>query len=458
MRNIVFIVVDTLRADHLGCYGYERDTSPCLDSLAARGVTLDSLWSASNFTAPAFSTIFTGLPPNVHGVFDFGAQLGNSSIGAAFEKAGMRTGGIVTFRFFRRLLGSIWGDIEAITDTRSFNYDKNSPRAVAESAEEWLEAYGKDGPFCLFLHWDGPHMPYRLPSHYESRFDTVDPSAVDPDALRMLFPQDQERIHGQAGGHVLQMFDWIESVSRGRRELSPETIQWMKDKYDASIRYNDDQIERVLDKLRQLNLDENTVVGVISDHGEEFLDHGFLAHGGIHLYEELIRTAGIVVDPQDGGGASALGAPGSRLATPRGHIGVLPTLMARAGLELPPDLAGSTGRWLRRTSRCSASASSRSRCGAARRSGSRRCRRRTCPRRSGCATGRRCSCSASSRTSTTTSPRIPASGPTSRPPRRSARSARSGRRTWRARERCRRSSRERRTTWTTPNAKISRSS
>lgn len=329
-RNIVFIVVDTLRADRLGCYGHDRPTSPFLDDLAQRSTVLDALWSASNFTAPAFTSIFTGISPDRHGVFDFGAQLGSSPIHQALETAGVRTGGVVTFRFFRRLLGKVWGEMEAITDGRSFNYDKNSPRAVSEGAEEWLDAHGADGPFCLFLHYDAPHMPYRLPAEYESMFDTVDPGRVDPDALHMLFPQGEEHIHGQEGGHVLQMFDWIEQVSRGRRHLNADTVAWMKDKYDASVRYNDDQIARVFDKLEQLGLHENTVVGVFSDHGEELLEHGFLGHGGIHMYEEMIRTVGIVHDPER---------EPARVAAPRGHVGILPTLMARAGVPMPPSLA-----------------------------------------------------------------------------------------------------------------------
>ena len=69
MRNILLIVVDTLRPDHLGCYGYDRPTSPRLDALAAEGLLLESMWSASNFTAPAFTSLFTGLHPHQHGVF-----------------------------------------------------------------------------------------------------------------------------------------------------------------------------------------------------------------------------------------------------------------------------------------------------------------------------------------------------------------------------------------------------
>lgn len=330
MKNIVFIVVDTLRADRLGVYGHDRPVSPCLDELAARSTVHDALWSASNFTAPAFSTIFTGLSPSRHGVFDFGARIGTSAIREAFEAAGVRTAGVVTFRFFQRLLGDAWGGIEAVTDGRSFNYDKNLPRAVSDGAIEWLRGHGKAGPFCLFLHYDAPHMPYRLPAEYESLFDRGPESAVDADARAMLFPQDQAEIHGQAGGHVLKMFGWIESVNRGRRRLKPETIAWMQDKYDASVRYNDDQIARVLESLRENGLENDTVVGVFSDHGEEFLDHGFLGHGGIHLYEELIRTVGIIHDP---------GAPPKRVTTPRGHAGILPTLMARAGVPMPATLA-----------------------------------------------------------------------------------------------------------------------
>ncbi|MBU2501080.1 sulfatase-like hydrolase/transferase, partial [bacterium] len=85
MKNILMIVVDTLRPDHLGCYGYGRPTSPHLDALAERGSILTGLWSVSNFTAPAFTSLFTGLHPHHHGVFDFTAQARTSPFTGIIE-------------------------------------------------------------------------------------------------------------------------------------------------------------------------------------------------------------------------------------------------------------------------------------------------------------------------------------------------------------------------------------
>ncbi len=125
MKNILLIVVDTLRPDHLGCYGYHRPTSPCLDDLAEQGAVLESLWSPSNFTAPAFTSLFTGLYPHQHGVFDFTMQAPSSPIHDLLKHNDVRMGGVVSFRFFGNLLRKIWGDVEAVTDTRSFDYSKD---------------------------------------------------------------------------------------------------------------------------------------------------------------------------------------------------------------------------------------------------------------------------------------------------------------------------------------------
>ena len=142
MKNILLIVVDTLRPDHLGCYGYDRPTSPCLDALAKKSTVLQSLWSASNFTAPAFTSLFTGLYPHQHGVFDFTAQAPSSPIHSLLQHNQVNMGAVVTFRFFENLLSKIWGDVESVTDTRSFDYSKKLPQAVTESSLAWLEKHG----------------------------------------------------------------------------------------------------------------------------------------------------------------------------------------------------------------------------------------------------------------------------------------------------------------------------
>lgn len=326
MRNIVLIVVDTLRPDRLGCGGYDRPTSPRLDALAARGTVCDAMWSASNYTAPAFTSLFTGLHPHEHGIFDFTAQAGGSAVFDAVRAAGMQTGGVVTFRFFRNLLRHAWGELEAVTDGRSFDYAKDLPLAVSAGALEWLDRRDPARPFALFLHYDGPHMPYRLPDGHATRFDTPEAAGVAPDLVAALFPQQRERLEGKPGRSIFRL---IEAVDWGRRRLTAADLAWLRDKYDASVRYNDEAVGRFLDGLAERGLEEDTVVCVLSDHGEAFCEHGSFTHGGIHLYEEIVRTVGIVRDP----GRPAMA--GRRIARPVSHVDAWPTLLRLAGVPWP---------------------------------------------------------------------------------------------------------------------------
>ena len=328
MKNILLIVVDTLRPDHLGCYGYRRPTSPVLDRLAGMGTRLDALWSVSNFTAPAFTSLFTGLHPHHHGVFNFTSQAVSSPIWDLVREAGMRTGGVVTFRFFRNLLRHIWGPIEAVTDTRGFDFSKNLPLDVTASSLEWLADQGKDkGPFCLFVHYDGPHSPFRLPDRFAAGFDSVAPEAVDLQVRRLLLPE-AEKLDRRR--NKTSMFKFIKDVNRGRRKLDPVTLQWIIDKYDAAVHYNDHAIGKLLDGLGELGLADDTIIAVLSDHGDEFLEHGGFSHGGIHLYEEIVRTVGLIFDPGSPGHGRHLGQPVSQ-------VEMLPALLRMAGVENAPS-------------------------------------------------------------------------------------------------------------------------
>jgi len=202
VHNLLVIAVDTLRPDHLGCYGYERATSPAIDRLAASADRFISCWSASNFTAPAFTSLFTGLYPNHHRVFDFRAKVHGSAVFDVLKAANVKTGGVVTFRFFQHLLGDIWGPLEAVTDTRSGDYAKDLPQAVTDGAVEWLHARDPARPFALFVHYDGPHMPYRLPARHAGRFGDVETEGVDPELAEIFYPR-QDDLGEQASGEVL---------------------------------------------------------------------------------------------------------------------------------------------------------------------------------------------------------------------------------------------------------------
>jgi arylsulfatase A-like enzyme len=240
---------------------------------------------------------------------------------------------VVTFRFFRNLLDRIWGPVEAVTDSRSFDYSKDLPRAVSEGACEWLERHGREGPFCLFLHYDGPHFPYRLPDPYTGLFATVPAGAADPAIVDCFYPQQRERLgpYPEDDPCLRRIHEHIKAINYRKRCPDPQTLQFLLDKYDASTKYNDDMLALVHDALQSLGLGKQTILAVFSDHGEEFLDHGHLGHGGVHLYEEVIRTVGIIHDPAQ--------QRSQRIELPVSHVQILPTLLKLAGhASLPPDL------------------------------------------------------------------------------------------------------------------------
>lgn len=324
MKNILLIVIDTLRPDHLGCYGYERPTSPNLDALAAAGTRLDALWSVSNFTAPAFTSLFTGLHPHHHGVFDFTAQALSSPLQGALDSSGMRTAGVVTFRFFGNLLKNIWGPIEAVTDTRGFDFSKNLPFDVTDSSLEWMDKHGREQPFCLFVHYDGPHTPFRLPDEDAAVFAEPFAGAADPAVRDLLFPRAEKLDNDR---NKTSMYRFMKDVNWGRRRLDEATLRWIIAMYDAAVRYNDRAVGKLLTGLDQLGLADQTIVAVLSDHGEEFLEHGGFAHGGVHLYEEIIRTVGIIRDPDDGS------REGRGVSAPASQADMLATLLKLAGAE-----------------------------------------------------------------------------------------------------------------------------
>ncbi|MFH2051178.1 MAG: sulfatase-like hydrolase/transferase, partial [bacterium] len=229
-------------------------------------------------------------------------------------------------------LRNVWGPIEAVTDTRGFDFSKNLPFDVTASSLDWLRhnGHGPD-PFFLFVHYDGPHTPFRLPDEHAHPFDSVPPDQVDPAVETLMFPR-AERLDDDR--NKTSMYRFMKDVNWGRRKLDGPTLQWIIDKYDAAVRYNDLAIGELLEGLREQGLADDTVVAVLSDHGEEFLEHGGFAHGGIHLYEEIIRTVGIIHDPSR---------PGTGAANPRpcSQVDMLGSLLHLAGAEgLDPGIDG----------------------------------------------------------------------------------------------------------------------
>lgn len=322
--NVLFLVVDTLRADHLGCYGANPSPSPVLDALAKKGFVSEEALSQASWTLPSMGTLFTGLHPTSHGLTGQSNRALEASSGGAdrsssaylstvlptlatlAQSAGITTVGVSSTPMVSMATGLSRG-FETFAD---FEW----PRSGWPDAEEvneiflsWLES-NPDLRFFAYLHYMDTHDPYQPPAAYL-------PTA--PEGTRAAV----------AGGRVT---DLPQATTAGSSPLTAAELAHLKTLYDAEIRYWDSQLGVLLDGLEAAGVMESTIVIVTSDHGEEFLEHGRLKHRKT-LYDEVIRVPLVLYGP----GIRAL-----RLRVATQGIDVLPTIAALLGAEVPFDAPG----------------------------------------------------------------------------------------------------------------------
>jgi arylsulfatase A-like enzyme len=306
--GIVLISIDTLRADHLGCYGYSRETSPFLDELAARGTLFEQAISTSSWTLPSHATMLTGLYPSSHRAVDASSSIAPSAGTAAelLSSKGFVTGAVVTSWFVSATYGFDRGFdwFQDLDRTAHETAGKTVNAAeVIDLAAEWLEDRANQR-FFLFLHLYDTHYTYNPPPRYRELF------ATDYEGPRRKYRR-------------YQFYK--------RNPLSAERIAHEMSLYDGEIRYVDDQLARFYDILKGLGLQEKTVVIVTSDHGEEFGERGSWGHGHT-LFDEQVHVPLIVAGP---------GVVGARRIGPQvGHVDLLPTILELSGVAAPEGLHG----------------------------------------------------------------------------------------------------------------------
>jgi arylsulfatase A-like enzyme len=312
--NVVLIVVDTLRADRLGCYGHPSGFTPRIDQLAASGVRFERARSQAPWTLPSFASLFTSTTPIEHGAggnlqrFQ-GLPAGARTLAEVFQNAGYATGEIVNVDFLGPSFGldqGFWYRDVRFTETNETGRDA---RATTAAALRWAEGAG-GRPFFLLVHYFDCHATY-------------DP----PDEFRRLFAAEEDRATDWTFG---TRQDFVEIRDR-LRQLDPATIRRAERLYDGEVAFVDQEVGRLLDGLQALSRGADTLVVLTADHGEEFLDHGGWEHGH-SLYDELLRVPLIFAWP---GHVPARVVEGdARL------IDVAPTLCELAGIELPPEFGG----------------------------------------------------------------------------------------------------------------------
>jgi len=305
--NVLLLSLDTLRADHLGCYGYDRPTSPAIDRLAAEGVLFESVMAPSPWTLPSHASLLTGLYPSQHGLSSNLLALPERvrTSAEAFRAAGYRTAAFVNSHLLteKHRLDRGFGEFTYVRE----EVTAHTPSEVGLQARLWL-ARNADAPFFLFVHNYDVHSDYASLPQYEEPF------------LRSPGPP-----HATGSGLDGSTRQLIELRSGGAA-IDPADMPGLVDRYDAGIRQADDEIAAMLSFLDEHDLAQSTVVVLTSDHGEEFLEHGSVLHGRTQ-YREVLHVPLILRGP---------GIPaGARVAAPASLIDVFPTIAGLAGLPLP---------------------------------------------------------------------------------------------------------------------------
>lgn len=308
--SFIVMAVDSMRADHVGAYGYQRPTTPRIDALARHGIVFENAISQAPGTKPSVASIFTSTYVNVHRVL-YSKEIinGQDRTDILSDKfltlaEAMKAGGYATGGFGQKIhLRAEYGFGQGFD-----GYDMHAGRAekVNRKVLGWLKGEDPDR-FFMYLHYNDPHYPYTLRPGYS------------------IFGSGKSRV--RITGETKRAF------RAGRLKLTADDIREQIDLYDGEIRCNDHYIGELLDSIKSMGY-SNVLVIVIADHGDEFLDHGDITHGHT-LYNELVHVPFIV-----GGSAMASRAEGERISTRIESIDIMPTILDMAGLPRPPLIQG----------------------------------------------------------------------------------------------------------------------
>jgi len=309
--NVLLVTIETLRADHVGGYGYERNTTPNLDRLAAEGARFRTTIAQAPFTLPSIASLMTGLTPPRHGVRNHPATLasGIETLAERFQAAGYQTAAMTRHTWLRRKSGLDQGFDEYHNNKFAAGLDA---RSLSLAALDWLRAREPAKPFFLWLHFLDPHLPYTPGYPYSVLYHDRHASEPRVKHLRAMIDVDRDTYEPTpyadiSGGPyydlvfpyypdnpiLLDLAFWRRSrgsIFFDDEHYRPEHVAELRDLYDGAIVYTDDNLGRVLKALSEMGLEESTIVAVAGDHGEAFAEHGISFTHDFTLYDEVLRV------------------------------------------------------------------------------------------------------------------------------------------------------------------------
>jgi arylsulfatase A-like enzyme len=273
-RPVILISVDTLRADHVGCYGYTRDTTPAIDALAGDSALFLNTYASSPWTLPSHVSILTSLHGVHHRVYYEDEKMSPDVITLAdvMRSAGFMTSAVTDGGLVSAVYGFSKG-FDSYLERGGGVFSPDSAGQINRLASEWLDG-NKEKDFFLFIHTYEPHDPHACPAPYNTMFLEENPLWL---SLNLM---------GRLGGYA-GIFS----------ELSERERQNVVGLYDGEIRYADEAlVGPLIGKLKEMGLYDSALIVLTSDHGEEFFDHHSWAHGH-QLYDESLKVPLIIKFP-----------------------------------------------------------------------------------------------------------------------------------------------------------------
>jgi arylsulfatase A-like enzyme len=326
-HGVIVIQADTLRRDHLDVYGYARPTAPVVKQLAAEGVRFDNYTVQATWTKVSTPSLMTSLYPSSHGVVNFSDHLpaAANTLAESFRAAGYATLSFTSVLFTGQFTNLHQGFEELHEDgSVTARGSSKTAREYVDRFQTWLEAH-PDTPFFAFLHVFDPHDPYEPYRPYDTMW--ADPAHKDEHQRQL---QEVRKVIQEP---VLRLFGMPSRDDLKKAGIDPQAfVDHDKDWYDGSIRGMDVEIGRLMETLRRVGVDERTLVVFLSDHGEEFHEHGRMFHGQT-VYGELTRVPFIARWPA---GLAAARVVDDVVQS----IDVMPTLLELSGIPPPPGLQG----------------------------------------------------------------------------------------------------------------------
>jgi len=314
--NVLIVLVDTLRADKLGCYGNDLGLTPTIDGLAAEGVRFENAFAHAPWTLPSCGSLFTSALPSCHGG---GGYLGQAftavredqpTLAEAFQRAGYQTAAFVNVMFLDPKFGLKRGFTHYDFTRPRNNMGERKATPTTDAATVWLKAHAGE-PFFLVVHYFDPHLTYDPPAEYRKKYAMAIDHTRQPD----LF------------GEARQM----RALRQGAISIDAVPLERLERLYHGEVSYADREIGRLLGSLEGLGVREDTIVVFTADHGEEFGEHGGFEHGHT-VYDELLHVPLIIHYPRK--------LAARVIPTVVRHIDVGPTICELAGVEAPASFAG----------------------------------------------------------------------------------------------------------------------